>query len=169
VNKLAGMVISLKSLMCWVVIVGGVLFTDGHVIAQGDMDAIRVEVFLARDQRGDAEDIRNQFRTLSVENVRFQFFRAGRPPDNIAIGRNVPPAIARLAMDLAIQYGQGINLILPEALLPANWIGIGTSAFDEQNQIPISPKSLERLRDSSLNFEDFHALYRELARLPKIF
>jgi hypothetical protein len=153
------------SFINWVVLVAaGALFPLGQMTAQGDMQKIRVELFLAGDQRSDAEEIRDQFRSSSIENIHFQFFRAGRPPANIAIGREVPAAIARLALKIAIQYNQGVRFLLPQVLLPPTWIGIGTSAFDESSQISVSPEAIEKLSDPSLNTEQFHALYGEFTQ-----
>ena len=151
--------------MHWVVVVvAGVLLTHGDVIAQGNLHKIRVEIFLEGDRESDAEQIRNQFKTLSIEKIRFQFFRAGRPPANIAIGREVPAAVARLALQIAIRYHQGVSFLLPQVLLPPTWIGIGTSAFDEGSQIPVSRDAIEKLGDPTLNTEQFHALYHEFTQ-----
>lgn len=124
---------------------------------------LRVEIFLARDRKGVEAEIRKQFKSSKVENVHFQFFRAGHPPENIAIGRGIPSEIARLAIQIGIQYNDDVNLLLLQNLLPPTWIGIGTSAFDELAQIPITPEDLKRLMDPSLSDEAFHQLYRELS------
>lgn len=123
---------------------------------------IRVEIFLERDRKGVEEEIRKKFKSSNIENVHFQFFRAGHPPENIAIGKGIPSEIARLAIQVGIQYNDDVNLLLLQGLLPPTWIGIGSSAFDELSQIPIKPEDLKRLMDSSLNDEAFHQLYREL-------
>lgn len=132
-------------------------------------DDVRVEVFLAKNHTKESEAIEKGFGEASVRNVRFQYFRAGRPPANIAIGGTVPAPIARLAIRLAGEYAEGIQFIVPQPLLPTTWIGIGTSAFDEKNLIPISPENLKRLSDPSLSSKEFHALYDEFAELPKIY
>ena len=138
------------------------IFLNGEVIAQESTPRIQVEVFLAGDQKRDAEVVRAQFKALSIQNVRFQFFRAGRPPANVAIGRQVPGTVARLALEMAIEYNMGVKFLLPQELLPLTWIGIGTSAFDEQNQIPVSAEAIQKLRDPALSTEAFHSLYRRL-------
>lgn len=130
---------------------------------------VTVEVFLPRGRKSEAEKIKERFEEVGVKKVRFQYFKAGNPPDNIALGRDVPVSVARLAISLAIEYAQGVHLVVPQELLPATWVGIGTSAFDEQNQIPISEENLKRLRDPSLDQNRFHALYRELARQPNLY
>ena len=137
--------------------------------SQKELRSVRVEVFLAKGQKKEAEAIRKGFEKVSVDNVHFQFFRAGRPPGNVAIGRAIEASIARLAIELALEHTRGIQLLVPEALLPAGWIGIGTSAFDEQNQIPITAEDVDKLRDPFLTTEQFHKLYRELSKGGKVY
>ena len=145
-------------------IAAGMLFSYGQVVAQDGEKKIRVEIFLSGSQKSNADKIREQFKTLSIENVHFQFFRAGRPPANIAIGREVPVAAAQLALKMAMQYNQGVRFLLPQMLLPITWIGIGTSAFDEASQIPVSSVAVKELSDPSLTNKQFHALYRQLTQ-----
>jgi hypothetical protein len=63
-----------------------------------------------------------------------------------------------------------VEFLLPEYRYFPKHIVIGSSAFDEASQIPITPDDLQRLRDSSLTTEQFHVLYRSLTgedkRLP---
>jgi len=128
--------------------------------------SILVEVWLSPENRKDADAIKQKFQAVSITNVRFQFFRAGRPPVNIAIGRDVPSSIARLSFDLAIRYNRGIHYLIPDVLLPANYIAIGTSAFDETRQIPITQENFKELSDPGLATEQFHQLYHTLSRIP---
>ena len=147
----------------------GVLGGNPPAEAEEGKIKVRVEIFLARSQKGDAEKIREEFKTIGVSNVHFQFFRAGHPPENVAIGRDVPLHVAQKAIELAIEYNRGIKFILPQALLPGTWVGIGTSAFDEQNQIPITGEVLEGLRSPDLTQGQFHSLYQETARDPNLY
>ena len=131
---------------------------------------ILVEVFLSPEHKGDIEAIKKEFESFSITKIRPQVFRLGHPPENIAIGRDVPADVARLAIRLAITYNRGIKYLLPEYRFFPNHIAIGTSAFDEASQIPIRPEDLERLSDPDLTTEQFHELYRHLTgedkRLP---
>ena len=131
---------------------------------------ILVEIFLAAERREDLDKIVKAFETVSVTRVRAQFFRAGNPPENIAIGKTVPASVARLAIRLAITYNRGVKYLLPEYRFFPDHIAIGTSAFDEASQIPVRPEDLERLSDPSLTDDRFHELYRHLTgedkRLP---
>lgn len=131
---------------------------------------ILVEIFLAPDRRSDLDVIQKAFGSVAVTRIRVQFFRLGNPPENIAIGKNVPADVARLAIRLAVTYNRGVKYLLPEYRFFPDHIAIGTSAFDEKSQIPIRPEDLERLSDPSLTTAQFHELYRHLTgedqRLP---
>ncbi len=131
---------------------------------------ILIEVFLSPEQREAIPVIKREFEALSITRVRPQVFRLGNPPNNIAIGRDVPAPVARLAIRLAVDHNRGVGFLLPEYRFFPRHVAIGSSAFDEASQIPITPENLQRLRDPSLTTEQFHALYRSLTgedqRLP---
>ncbi len=127
-----------------------------------DNSQILVEIFLSKDQKDAIEIIKKEFGAVSITKVRHQVFRIGNPPENIAIGRNVPADVARLAIRLAVTYNRRIKLLLPEERLAPHYIAFGTSIFDESFQVPIHPEDLERLSDPALTTEQFHALYRHL-------
>lgn len=124
--------------------------------------SILVEIFLSPDHRNDIDAIKREFAVASITRVRTQTFRLGHPPKNIAIGKNVPAEMARLAIRLARDYNDGVNFLLPEYRFFPDHIAIGTSAFDEASQIPIQQEDLDRLADPSLTTEAFHDLYRHL-------
>jgi hypothetical protein len=130
------------------------------------LSPILVEIWLSDAGRQDAKAIQESFASVLISRVRFQFFRAGHPPKNIAIGWNVPAPIARLGIELAIRYNRGVQYLIPEAVLPKDYIAIGTSAFDEPLQIPVSPENLKKLADPRLTTTQFHNLYREIAKVP---
>jgi len=123
---------------------------------------ILVEVFLSKEHQTDAEAIKKEFAAVSITKVRPQVFKAGNPPENIAIGPNIPADIARLAIRLALTYNRGVKLLLPEERLRTDYIAIGTSIFDESFQRPITPEQLKQLSDPSLTTDQFHALYRHI-------
>jgi hypothetical protein len=131
---------------------------------------ILVELFLAPERKGDLESIKKEFEAASITRIRAQFFRLGNPPENIAIGKNIPAPVARLAIRLALTYNRGIKFILPEFRFFPDHIVIGSSAYDEKSQIPIRPEDVKRLSDPRLSTEEFHHLYRSLTgedkRLP---
>jgi hypothetical protein len=144
-------------------------------IAQGAEDPaansnILVEIFLAPDRRGDLDVIEKAFEAVSITRIRTQFFRLGHPPENIAIGKNVPAPVARLAIRLAVTHNGGVKYLLPQFRFFPEHIAIGTSAFDEASNIPIRPEDLDRLSDPALTTSQFHTLYRHLTgedkRLP---
>lgn len=132
---------------------------------------ILVELFLAKERKGDIDKIKQELEALSITRIRPQFFRLGNPPQNIAIGKNIPAPVARVAIQLAITYNQGIKYLLPEYRYFPDHIVIGSSAFDEASQIPVTPENVEKLLNPELNTEKFHELYRHLTgedvQLPK--
>lgn len=123
---------------------------------------ILTEIFLSSDRKKDLEAIKKAFSEVSIIKVRAQFFKRGNPPENIAIGRNISAPVARLVIQLALQYNQGIKFLLPEKRLAPDYIAIGTSIFDESFQIPIRPEDLKRLSATALTTEQFHELYQQL-------
>lgn len=137
---------------------------------EGTNKEILVELFLSSDQKENLDAIKKELEAASLVRVKTQFFRAGYPPPNIAIGKNVPAATARLAIGLAIKYNRGVKYILPEERLSPDYLAIGTSIFDERIQKPISPADLDRLMSPHLSTPEFHTLYRSLTgedkRLP---
>lgn len=131
---------------------------------------ILVELFLAKERKGDLDTITKAFEEVGITRIRPQFFRLGHPPKNIAIGKNIPADVARLAIRLAITYNQDIKFLLPEYRFFPDHIVIGSSAFDEKSQIPIRSEDLKRLSDPALTTAQYHDLYRQLTgedkRLP---
>ncbi|MDC4203184.1 MAG: hypothetical protein MPW13_02105 [Candidatus Manganitrophus sp.] len=49
-------------------------------------------------------------------------------------------------------------------IMPHHWVKIGTTDTSEMTWIPISPEELAQLTDPSLTTEQFHDLYKKLAR-----
>jgi len=121
-----------------------------------------VEIFLTRERKPQLEELRKEFAALSVTRVHVQFFRLGHPPENFAVGPKTPAEVARLALRMAKRYNDGVRFILAQYRFFPNHIAIGTSAFDEASQIPITPENVARLADPALTTEQFHALYRHL-------
>lgn len=129
---------------------------------QSKNEKILVELFLPAERKKDIDTIVKDLQAVSIKRIRPQFFKMGKPIENIAIGKNVPAPVARLVIQLALTYNRGIKYILPEFRYFPDHIVIGSSAFDESSQIPISPEDLERLTDPALSTPEFHDLYRSL-------
>jgi len=123
---------------------------------------ILVEIFLSQEHKKDIDPIKSEFKKFSITKVRPQFFQLGNPPENIAIGRNVPVSVAQSTIQLALTYNRGIKFIIAEKRVAADYLAIGTSMFDEKYQIRISPDDLKNLSDPSLTSSQFHELYRHL-------
>jgi hypothetical protein len=138
--------------------------TKGGTPAQHDTapKGVLVEIFLSPEHRDDISAIKQALEALAVTRVRTQVFRLGHPPKNIAIGRDVPAEVAQLAIQLAVDYNGGVEFLLPQYRFFPRHVAIGTSAFDEASQIPITPEGLAQLREPELTTEAFHELYRRL-------
>jgi len=128
---------------------------------------IRVEIFLAGEQRDHLQTIQKEFAAAFLTNLHIQFFRAGYPPPNVGIGSDVPASSARLSIRLAQEYNRAVKYLLPQDLLPMNFITIGSSAFDETVPVPVTLEEVQQLLDPNLNTEEFHRLYRKLAGTRK--
>jgi hypothetical protein len=152
------------------VLADDVMPPDNTRLTEAPPSDILIELFLSPEQREAIPVIKREFEALSITRVRPQVFRLGNPPKNIAIGKDVPAPVARLALQLAVDYNRGVDFLLPEYRYFPKHIVIGSSAFDEASQIPIKPEDLQRLRDPSLSTDQFHELYRSLTgedkRLP---
>jgi hypothetical protein len=153
----------------------GEIVNSAFRIAQGSENPransnLLVELFLAKERKGDLDAIKKEFEAVGITRIRPQFFRLGNPPENIAIGKDIPADVARLAIRLAITYNRDIKYLLPEYRFFPDQIVIGSSAFDEKSQIPIGPEDLKKLSDPALTTNQFHELYRHLTgedkRLP---
>ncbi|MFQ5781045.1 MAG: hypothetical protein ACE5HN_09720 [Nitrospiria bacterium] len=125
-------------------------------------EKIKVELFLMKERKKDAKFIKELLAEQSIKRVLIQFFRAGNPPKNIVIGRGIPADVARMMIELAIHFNNGITHLLPEFRFFPHYVAFGSSAFAIDAQIPITPEDLERLRDDSLSSEEFHRLFRSL-------
>ncbi len=146
----------------------GPVTTDKETILNmKERGKILLEIFLATDRKGDVKAIRSRFAVFGIHKVRFQFLPLGSPPENIAIGGDVPAEAARLAIEMALRYNKGIRMLIPEERLTRHYIAFGSSSFDESFQVAISSDDLKRLQDTTLNTEQFHRLYRTLAPLVR--
>jgi len=134
----------------------------GHAGPVEENSRILVEIFLSPDHKDAVGKIKEEFKSASITKVRHKIFRAGYPPENIAIGRNISADVARLAIRLAVTYNRGIKFLLPEERLRTDYIAFGTSIFDESFQRPITPDQLKELSDPALTTEQFHASYRRI-------
>lgn len=123
---------------------------------------IKVELILARKWKKEDKAIKEIFREAAITRVFIQYFRHGEPPTNLVIGRDVPAHIGRLAIEAAILLNGGVHTLLPEFRFFPHYIAFGSSAFDEQAEIPIMPEELDKLRDPKLTTEEFHAYYRSI-------
>lgn len=125
-------------------------------------EKIKVELFMLKGAKKEAKFIKELLAEQKIKRVLIQHFRAGNPPKNIVIGSGIPADVARMMIELAIAFNNGITHLLPEARFFPHYVAFGNSSFDIQAQIPITAEDLERLRDESLSTEEFHKLFRSL-------
>jgi hypothetical protein len=124
-----------------------------------------VEILLAKKWKDRAEEVKQSFTAADASlKVRVKFFPFLDPPMNIGIGRCVSAEKARLAIQEAIRHNGGVDRLIIQDIMPHHWIKIGTTDTSELTWIPIAPEELARLTDPSLTTEQFHDLYRQLAR-----
>ena len=125
-----------------------------------------IELWLAHKHKKQKKEIRSvlKSRSLKVLGHTIQFWRRGNghPPTNIAIGSAVSAKDARMAIEFALQYNDRVDKLILRPLNPPNYVAVATSAWDEQSEVAIKPKDLERLRNPKLTTEEFHTLYYEL-------
>jgi len=134
----------------------------GEEVSSDRQKDVLVEIFLTKERKPQLEALQKEFAALSITRVHVQFFKLGHPPENFAVGPKTPAEVARLALRVANTYNDGVKYILAQYRFFPNQVAIGTSAFDEASQIPITPENVTRLADPSLTTEQFHALYRHL-------
>jgi len=156
------LVVASFSAVCPVFVVPSWAGASGEAASSDQPRDILVEIFLAKERKPQLDALKKEFAALSVTRVQVQFFRLGHPPENFAVGPKTPAEVARLALRVANSYNDGVKYILAQYRFFPNHIAIGTSAFDEASQIPITPENVKRLADPSLTTEQFHALYRQL-------
>lgn len=125
-------------------------------------EEIKVELFLMKERRKDGPFIKELLAEQKIKRVLIQYFRAGNPPKNIVLGNRIPADVARMMIELAIHYNNGITHLLPEFRFYPHYAAFGSSSFDIQAQIPITPENLDKLRDTALSDEEFHVLFRSL-------
>lgn len=125
-------------------------------------EKILVEVFLAKEYKKKKTALKEDWGKLGIKRVRLQFFRMGNPPDNMAIGSDIPASTARFAIEWALRNNKGVHYILPQFRFFKHHIVIGSSHYDEDAQIRISAEELDSLRNPELTTAEFHAVYRKL-------
>ncbi|MBI1822560.1 MAG: hypothetical protein HY200_02465 [Nitrospirae bacterium] len=121
------------------------------------------EIWLAPVHKDDADGIKSALKKHQIDRVTIQFVMIGTPGAVVAIGRNTPAEGGRMAIQLARIYNRKkIEFLIPEVLVPENYVAVGTSAYDESALVPVSSEDVLRLADPSLSDEAFHSLYQKL-------
>jgi hypothetical protein len=121
------------------------------------------EIWLAPIHKEDADGIKAAFKNHQIERVTIQFVMIGTPGAVVAVGKNTPAEAGRMAIQIARIYNRKkIEFLIPEVLVPENYVAVGTSAYDESALVPVKNDEVVRLADPSLSDEAFHALYQKL-------
>lgn len=130
--------------------------------------ATTVEILLAGKWKSKVEEVKHSFTAGSHPDgemkVRVKFFPFLDPPGNIGIGKCVTAESARRAIREGIKYNGKIDRLVMQDIMPHHWIKIGTTDTSELTWIPVTPEELAQLTDSALSTDQFHELYRRLAR-----
>ncbi len=151
------------------------------VVAKSSCDLTKttictIELWLAYAHKKKNKEIRQILKDKQIKVLRrtIQYLRpkGGHPPINIVIGRAVSAEDARWVIDFALEYNDTIKLLIIQRLNPPNYVAVGTSAWDAEKEIAITPEQLQSLRDPNLTTEQFHLLYVKLtgeANIPDKF
>jgi hypothetical protein len=125
-----------------------------------------IEIWLERKYKKHNREIREMLKDESIKVIRntIQYWppKGGHPPTNIAIGRSLTAEDARWVISLALDLNDNIDGLVFQRLNPPYYVAIGTSAWDDKSETPITPEQLTQLRDPKLTTEEFHALYVKL-------
>ncbi len=131
-----------------------------------------IEIWLERKHKKNNRELRKMLKGESIKVIRntIQYWppRGGHPPTNIAIGRSLTAEDARWVIDLALRLNDNINGLIFQRLNPTNYVAIGTSAWDDKSETPITSEQLAQLRDPKLTTEQFHAMYVKLTGEMKV-
>ncbi|NKE70023.1 hypothetical protein [Candidatus Manganitrophus noduliformans] len=158
--------ISIAAILCFTPIASLAVERTYDCAAQENRDKpTTIEILLAGKWKNRTKEVKQSFTTVDESlKVRIKFFPFLDPPLNIGIGRCVSAEEARLAIREAIRHNGGVDRLIMQDIMPHHWIKIGTTDTSELTWIPIQPEELARLTDPALTTEQFHDLYRELAR-----
>ena len=125
-----------------------------------------IEIWLQHKHKKHNREIRKMLKEESIKVIRgtIQYWppRGGHPPTNLAIGHALTAEDARWVISLALDLNDKIDGLIFQRLNPPHYVAIGTSAWDDKSETPITPEQLAQLRDPKLTTKEFHALYVKL-------
>ncbi|MBI1818932.1 MAG: hypothetical protein HYR81_01215 [Nitrospirae bacterium] len=127
------------------------------------------EIWLAPEYQNEPEKIKDWLKLSHITRSTIQLYKVGVPAAIVAVGESTPAEGGRAAIELARKYNRKkVEYLIPEILLPVNYIAVGTSAYDESVLIPVESADVDRLADPSLSTEAFHLLYQKLTHADVI-
>ncbi len=124
---------------------------------------IKIEGWINREYRKEHRAIVKEFKEVTKSRTRIKVFPMGKTAKVIGVGRCVPAYIARQVMEKALKYTGGVESLVNQAFLPAHWIGIGTTQFDEPSQQLVNAGQVKELMNPDLSDEEFQVLYRKFS------
>ena len=124
---------------------------------------IKIEGWINREHRKEYKAIVKEFKELPQTRTQIKVFPIGNTAKVIGVGRCVPALIARHTIEKALKYTGGVESLVNQAFLPAHWIGIGTTQFDEPSQQIVNTEQVKALMNPELDDVEFHALYKKFS------
>lgn len=124
---------------------------------------IKIEGWINREYRKEHRAIVKEFKEVPKTRTSLKVFPIGNTAKVIAVGRCVPAFVARQVMEKALKYTGGVESLVNQAFLPAHWMGIGTTQFDEPSQQIVTADQVKELMSPDLTDQEFHVLYRKLS------
>lgn len=122
---------------------------------------IKIEGWINREYRKEHRAIVKEFKEVPKTRTSLKVFPMGNTAKVIAVGRCVPAFVARQVMEKALKYTGGVESLVNQAFLPAHWMGIGTTQFDEPSQQIVTADQVKELMNPDLSDQEFHVLYRK--------
>jgi hypothetical protein len=123
---------------------------------------IKIEGYFSQKFRKDEKKIKAEYKTIGNVRTALRPYPLGDTSKNFAIGRCVPAYIARHILQVSQKYTSGIESLVVQEFIPAHWVGVGATMFDELSQQTVTPEQVNQLLNPDLNNEEFHALYKSL-------
>ncbi|GEM_PF-1568316 len=128
---------------------------------------IKIEAWISKKHRKNKKAIKKEMGNIEGAKLKMRVYPMKDPQNVIGIGRCVPAAIGRHAIEQSIKYAGGVGTMVDQDIISPYWVGIGTMAFDEHSQKIITEEQLNLLRNSSLNDIEFQGLVKKYSKPQK--
>ena len=128
---------------------------------------IKIEAWISKKHRKNKKAIKKEMGDIAGTKLKMRVYPMKVPQNVIGIGRCVPAAVGRHAIEQSLKYAGGVGTMVDQAIISPYWVGIGTMAFDEHSQKIITEKQLNSLRNSSLKDGEFQLLVKKYSKPQK--